>query len=75
MNWLLILFLLLPINVFANGEGSEQLFGQWTQLAINGNYGKGSQWIWYGDVSVRSSQEHKDKLGNQGYGIGAIPTH
>ena len=31
MNWLLILFLLFPINVFANGEGSEQLFGQWSQ--------------------------------------------
>ena len=75
MKTLLLLLILLPFNVFANGEGSEQLFGQWTQLAINGNYGKGSQWIWYGDVSIRSSQDHKNKYGNQGYDIGAIPTH
>lgn len=61
--------------VHANGEGSEELFGQWTQFAINGNYGKGSKWIWYGDVSVRSSQTHKDKNGNQDYDVGAIPTH
>ena len=60
MKTFLLLLILLPFNVFA-GEGSEQLFGQWSQIAINGNYGKGSQWIWYGDVSIKSSQNHKDK--------------
>ena len=75
MNWLLILFLLLPINVFANGEGSEQLFGQWTQFAAYGNFGNKSPWIWFGDVAVRSSQDHKAKNGTQGYDVGAIPTH
>ena len=75
MNWILILFLLLPHSVFANGEGSEQLFGQWSQFAINGNFGNKSPWIWYGDVSVRSSQDHKLKGGTQGYDVGAIPTH
>ena len=74
MNWLLLLLILLPINSIA-GEGSEQLFGQWTSLNINGNLGKGSKWIWFGDVAIRSSQDHKDKQGNQGYDIGAVPTH
>ena len=34
-NWLLILFLLLPINVFA-GNGSQQLFGEWNTVVVNG---------------------------------------
>jgi hypothetical protein len=72
---LLFLLFIFPFSCLANGEGSEQLFGQWTQAAINGNFGKGSQWIWYGDVSIRSTQDHKDKQGNQGYDIGSIPTH
>lgn len=71
----IILLFLISFNAFATSEGSEQLFGQWTQLAINGNFGKGSQWIWYGDVSVRSSQDHKNKYGAQGYDVGSIPTH
>lgn len=73
-KWLLVL-LLISFNVFANGEGSEQLFGQWTSLNANGNFGKGSQWIWFGDVAVRSSEDHKDKQGSQGYDVGSIPTH
>lgn len=76
MKILLLLFIFLPFNSFAdNKEGSEQLFGQWTQFAVNGNFGKGSKWIWYGDVSVRSSEKHKDQFGNQDYDVGAIPTH
>lgn len=75
MKRILFLFLL-SFNALAyNTEGSEQLFGQWTQAAINGNFGKGSQWIWYGDVSIRSSQGHKLLGGDQGYYVGAVPTH
>lgn len=75
MNWLLLVLIFLPINCFANGEGSEQLFGQWSQIIVNGNFGKGSPWIWYGDVNIRSSQDHKNSGGTEGYSIGAVPTH
>lgn len=65
----------LSFGVFANGEGSEQLFGQWSQATVNGKFGKNSPWIWFGDVSIRSSQDHVQANGSQGYGIGSIPTH
>jgi hypothetical protein len=74
-KWLLLVLILISHSVFANGEGSEQLFGQWTQFAAYGNFGNKSPWIWWTDVAVRSSQNHKAKDGTQGYDVGSIPTH
>jgi hypothetical protein len=75
MNVFISLFLLfiLPSVSFANGEGSEQLFGQWTTAFINGKFGKDSPWIYFGEAGIRSSQDHKDDNGNQGYDIGSVP--
>lgn len=69
-------FLMLISNsTFADSsEGSEQLFGNWSSLIINGKFGKDSSWIYYGDVAIRSSENHKDKNGDSaGYDIGAVP--
>ena len=55
-NWLLILFLLLPINVFA-GNGSQQLFGEWNTVVVNGKFAKDSPWIYSVEFSERNSQE------------------
>lgn len=71
-----ILFMfLISFSVFADGsEGSEQLSGIWSTLIINGKFGKDSPWIYYGDVAIRSSENHKDKNGDgTGYAIGAVP--
>jgi hypothetical protein len=55
------------------GEGSEQLFGNWTTLFINGKFGKDSPWIYMGEVGIRASQGHKTSGGDQGYYIGSVP--
>lgn len=75
MKFLILLLMIVTPTVFAdNTEGSEQLFGQWSTIIINGKFGKDSPWIYYGDAAIRSTQNHKDKEGNDsGYTIGAVP--
>ena len=55
--------------------GSEQLFGTWGSVFINGKVAKDSNWIYYMDASIRSSQTHQNSNGGQGYVFAAVVTH
>ena len=55
--------------------GSEQLFGTWGSVFINGRFAKDSNWIYYMDASIRSSQTHQNFNGGQGYVFAAAVTH
>ena len=55
--------------------GSEQLFGTWGSVFINGKVAKDSNWIYYMDASIRSSQTHQNFNGGQGYVFAATVTH
>ncbi len=55
--------------------GSEQLFGTWGSVFINGKFAKYSNWIYYLDASIRSSQTHQNSNGGQGYVFAAAVTH
>lgn len=73
-------FFLIPIAVlfFAANmafAGSEQLFGTWGSVFVNGKFAKDSKWIYYMDASIRSSQSHQNSNGGQGYVFAAAVTH
>ena len=55
--------------------GSEQLFGTWGSVFTNGKFAKDSNWIYYMDASIRSSQTHQNSNGGQGYVFAAAVTH
>ena len=55
--------------------GSEQLFGTWGSVFINGKVAKDYNWIYYLDASIRSSQTHQNFNGGQGYVFAAAVTH
>ena len=55
--------------------GSEQLFGTWGNVFIKGQFAKDSNWIYYMDVSIRSSQTHQNSNGGQGYVFATAVTH
>jgi hypothetical protein len=55
--------------------GSEQLFGTWGSVFINGKVAKDSNWIYYMDASISSSQTHQNFNGGQGYVFAAAVTH
>lgn len=71
-----ILLLIFPLIVFAGkrGEGSDQLFGQWTTAFINGKFGKDSPWIYMGEAGIRSSTFTTNGIHKEnGYDIGSVP--
>lgn len=39
-------------------EGTEQLFGMWGNVVVNGKFAKDSPWLWYGDLSLRAAQQY-----------------
>ena len=55
--------------------GSEQLFGTWGSVFINGKVAKDFNWIYYMDASIRSSQTHQNFNGGQGYVFAVAVTH
>ena len=55
--------------------GSEQLFGTWGSVFINGKVAKDYNWIYYLDASIRSSQTHQNFNGGQGYVFAVAVTH
>ena len=55
--------------------GSEQLFGTWGTVFINGKFAKDSNWIYHVDISLRSTQMHQNANGGQGYTLGSVITH
>ena len=54
---------------------SEQLFGTWGSVFINGKVAKDYNWIYYLDASIRSSQTHQNFNGGQGYVFAVAVTH
>ena len=69
MKIILLILILLPFNVFAD---TENLFGQWTALFINGKFEKDSPWNYMFEANIRSSQYPKS-FNNNGYDIGSVP--
>lgn len=55
---IVLAFLLLVSGSSFAGEGSEQLFGWWNTLAINGSFKKDSPWIYFVELSERNTQDH-----------------
>ena len=59
-----ILLAMLSLSAHAGGggadgiEGTEQLFGMWGNVMVNGKFGKDSPWLYYGDISLRSAQQY-----------------
>lgn len=49
-------------------EGSEQLFGIWANATVNGHFAKESKWVYFGTVSLRTTQTN----GHDGYTVGAV---
>jgi hypothetical protein len=57
-------------------EGTEQLFGTWANLMVNGKFGKDSPWLYYGDVSLRTTETGRPfPPSGQGYQVSAVVTH
>lgn len=57
-------------------EGTEQLFGTWANLFITGRFAKDSPWLYYGDVSLRTTQTARPfPPTGQEYQVSAVITH
>lgn len=65
----LIFLLLIPFSAIAE---VENLFGQWTALFINGNFGKDSPWNYMFEANIRT-QQYPQSFKNTGYDIGSVP--
>ena len=39
-------------------EGTEQLFGLWGNVIVNGKFAKDSPWLYYADLSLRAAQQY-----------------
>ncbi len=57
-------------------EGTEQLFGTWANLFVSGKFAKDSPWLYYGDVSLRTTQTGRPfPPSGQEYQVSAVITH
>lgn len=57
-------------------EGTEQLFGAWANVVVNGKFGKSSPWLYYGDLSLRTTETGRPfPPSGQGYQVSAVVTH
>ena len=77
-----ILLAMLSLSAHAGGggadgiEGMEQLFGTWANVMVNGKFGKDSPWLYYGDVSLRTTETARPfPPSGQGYQVSAVVTH
>lgn len=78
----LVFLTIFSIPVFAEGgggdgvEGTEQLFGIWGTVIVNGRFAKDSPWIWYADLSLRSAQQYAYSGNNdRNMVLAAVITH
>nr|QMP82997.1 MAG: hypothetical protein [Caudoviricetes sp.] len=69
MNIIILILILLPFSVNAD---TENLFGQWTALFVNGKFGKDSPWNYMFEANIRSS-EYPKSYNNDGFDIGSVP--
>jgi hypothetical protein len=57
-------------------EGTEQLFGTWANVMVSGRFGEKSPWIYYGDVSLRTTEQARPfPPEGQGYQVSSVVTH
>ncbi|MCF7969232.1 MAG: DUF2490 domain-containing protein [Methylococcaceae bacterium] len=57
-------------------EGTEQLFGTWANVIVSGRFAKDSPWIYYGDVSLRTTEQGRPfPPEGQGYQVSSVITH
>lgn len=57
-------------------DGTEQLFGTWANVMVSGRFGKESPWIYYGDVSLRTTEQARPfPPEGQGYQVSSVITH
>lgn len=82
LAWILLICRLQPSFAVGKGggfdgiEGTEQLFGMWGNVFVNGKFSKDSQWLYYGDISLRSAQQFNTPTDNQrNMVLGAVVTH
>jgi Protein of unknown function (DUF2490) len=66
-----LILLLIPFTVFAGGNGSQQLFGDWNTVFINGKFSKDSNWVYYSEFSERNSQGN----GGNGFNFAQFTTY
>jgi hypothetical protein len=59
-----------------NHEGTEQLFGTWGNAIVNGTFGKDSPWVYYVDLSLRTTQSARPfPPSGQDYLLAGVVTH
>jgi len=57
-------------------EGTEQLFGMWGNVMVNGKLSKDSPWLYYGDLSLRAAQQYGYPGNNErNMVLAAVVTH
>jgi hypothetical protein len=57
-------------------EGTEELFGTWANLFVSGRFGQDSPWIYFGDVSLRTTESSRPyPPSGQDYQVSAVITH
>ncbi len=80
-HWMLVCLLAWLANQHALAvgdgvEGTEQLFGTWANVVVTGRFGKDSPWIYYGDVSLRTTEQARPfPPEGQGYQVSSVITH
>lgn len=72
MKKLMLLALLFVSN---SSSATEDLFGMWGSVYVNGNITKGSNFFYYMDVSLRPTESNPDSNGNQHFTLGSVVTH
>ena len=53
-------------------ESTEHLFGNWTNIAVNGHFGKDSPWLYTANLSLRATQTTRSSGLGQGYLLSGI---
>ena len=57
-------------------EGTEQLFGVWSNVMVSGKFGQDSPWLYYGDLSLRTTETARP-FGDAGqqFQVSSVVTH
>ncbi|MFM2007470.1 MAG: hypothetical protein RLZZ09_3125, partial [Pseudomonadota bacterium] len=54
-------------------ESTEHLFGNWTNISVNGHFGKDSPWLYTANLSLRATQTPRSSQ-MEGYLLSGIIT-
>ena len=57
-------------------EGTEQLFGVWSNVMVSGKFGHDSPWLYYGDLSLRTTETGRPfSDAGQQFQVSSVITH